>query len=82
MNNNNFNEKNADALFDIASQKLGISKEQLKQEFAQGKFDNALKNLNSDDSAKLNAALKNPEIARKMISSPQMQALYKKFSSK
>lgn len=82
MNNSSFNEKNADALFGVVAQKLGVSKEQLKQEFSQGKFDKALQNLNPDDSAKLNAAIKNPELARAMISSPQMQALYKKFSSK
>ncbi len=82
MNSSNFNEKNADALFGVAAQKLGISKEQLKQEFAQGKFDKALQSLNAEDSAKLNAAIKNPDIARAMISSPQMQALYKKLSSK
>lgn len=82
MNNSNFDEKNADALFEVAAKKLGMPKSQLKSEFASGNFDSALKNLSCEESAKLNAAMKNPELVQKLVSSPQMKALYEKFSNK
>ncbi|MBQ7132541.1 MAG: hypothetical protein IJO29_08205 [Oscillospiraceae bacterium] len=82
MNNGNFDEKSADALFDVVAKKLGMPKEQLKSEFAQGNFNSALKNMNSEESAKLNAAMSNPALVQKLVSSPQMKALYEKFSEK
>ncbi len=82
MNNSNFDEKSADALFDVAAKKLGIPKSRLKSEFASGNFDSALKNMSKEESAKLNAAINNPELVQKLVSSPQMKALYEKISKK
>lgn len=82
MNNSNFDEKSADALFDVVAKKLGMPKEQLRSEFMQGNFNAALKNMNADESAKLNAAINNPQLVQKLVSSPQMKSLYEKFNEK
>lgn len=82
MNNSNFDEKRTDALFDVVAKKLNMPKDQLKNEFLQGNFNSALKNMNAAESEKLNAALNNPQLVQKLVSSPQMKALYEKFSEK
>lgn len=82
MNNSNFDEKRADALFDVVAKKLNMPAQQLKNEFKQGNFNSALKNMNAAESEKLNAALNNPQLVQKLVSSPQMKALYEKLSEK
>ena len=76
----NFNEKQLDALLKMASKKLGTSPDVLKNQLQQGKFDNAMSNMSPQQSAVFKSALNNPEIAEKMMNTPQFEELYKKLS--
>ncbi len=72
--------KDLNGLLQVVSQKLGMPPEQLKQELEQGRFDNALKNMNSADAAKFNQAIQNPKMVEKLMSTPQAKALYTKLT--
>lgn len=76
----NLNEKQLDLLLKTASKKLGTSPEQLKSQLQQGKFDNALSNMSPQQSAVFKSAVENPQIAEKIMSTPQFQELYKKLT--
>lgn len=78
--NSQFNGQNLNGLLSVVSKKLGIPPEQLKKELEEGKFDNALKNMNSAEAAKFQQAVQNPQIVDKLMSSPQAKALYQKLT--
>lgn len=81
MNGKNLSDaKNLNGLLQVVSQKLGMSPEQLRSELEQGKFDNAMKNMNAADAAKFNQALQNPQMVEKLMSTPQAKALYEKLT--
>lgn len=80
--NENFNNKNLDAMINIVSSKLNVSPEVLKTQLQQGKFDNALKSMNKSDYNKFTQLMNNPQMAQKILSAPQLQALYKKLTEK
>lgn len=81
MNGKNLSDaKNLNGLLQVVSQKLGMPPEQLKSELEQGKFDNALKNMNSADAARFNQAIQNPQMVEKFMSTPQAKALYEKLT--
>ena len=76
----NLNPKSLDALLGVVSAKLGVKPNDLKQQLENGKFDNALKNMNPSDSAKFQQVLQNPKLMEQFMSAPQAQALYKKLT--
>lgn len=80
--NQNFNNKNLDTMINIVSNKLNVSPDTLKKQLQDGKFDNALKSMNKADYNKFNQLMNNPQMAQKMLSAPQLQALYKKLTEK
>ncbi|NLK70823.1 MAG: hypothetical protein GX286_05210 [Clostridiales bacterium] len=79
--NNNINPKNLDAMLKIAGKKLNMDPKVLKTQLEQGKFDAALKNMNSSDAEKFKKVMNNPKLAEQLMSSEQAQALYKKLMS-
>ena len=76
----NINPNNLNVLLNTVSKKLGTSPEALKHELESGKFDSAMKNMNSSQSAMFQKVLNNPSLLEKFMSAPQAQALYKKIS--
>ena len=80
--NENFNNKNLDAMINIVSSKLNVSPDVLKTQLQQGKFDSALKSMNKSDYNKFTQLMNNPQMAQKILSAPQLQALYKKLTEK
>lgn len=79
-NNMNINPKNLEALLNTVSKKLGTSPDSLKKDLENGKFDNAMKNMNSNESAVFQKVLSNPQLLEKFMTAPQAQALYKKIT--
>ncbi len=72
--------QNLDGLLQVVSQKLGVPPEQLRKELESGKFDTALKNMNSAEASKFQQAVKNPQMLDKIMSTPQAKALYQKLT--
>lgn len=79
--NEKLNNKNLDAMINVVSGKLNIPPDVLKKQLQEGKFDNALNNMNKADYQKFNQLINNPQMAQKLLSAPQLQALYKKLTS-
>ncbi len=78
--NSQFDSKNLNGLLQVVSKKLGIPPEQLRKELEAGKFDSALRSMNSQEAAKFQAAVQNPQIVDKLMSTPQAKALYEKLT--
>ncbi len=68
-----------DQLIGAVSSKLGVSKESLRRDLETGKFDAALKNMKPTEAAAFNQVLNNPKMLEKFMTTPQVQALYKKL---
>lgn len=75
-----FNKANLNELLDVVSGKLGVPKEQLRNELENGKFDSALKNMKPADEAMFNKIVNNPQMLEQFMSSPQAKALYAKLT--
>ncbi len=83
MNKNlfsNLDEKKMNSLLQAVSQKLGVPPEQLRRELEAGKFDSAMQQMSAADAAKLNQAVRNPQMVEKLMSTPQAKALYEKLT--
>lgn len=72
--------KNADELLKVVSKKLNVPADTLKKQLEEGKFDAAINNMSSSESAKFKQVMNNPKLVEKIISTPQAQALYKKIT--
>lgn len=79
--NEKLNNKNLDAMINVVSGKLNVPPDVLKKQLQEGKFDSALNNMNKADYQKFNQLMNNPQMAQKLLSAPQLQALYKKLTS-
>lgn len=77
-----FNNANFEALLKVAAAKLNMKPEVLKKQLEEGKFDEALKNMNPKDAAKFQQAVKNPDTVKNMMSGAQAKELYKKITGK
>ena len=62
-----------------AEKKMGMTPEQIKKAFDSGDFSGIMKNLGKTDAQKVQKVLSNKESAMKLLSTPQAQALLKKF---
>ncbi len=69
--------KKVNKLLGEVSKKYGISKEQLESAAQSGNIENLLKNINPDQSKQIESVLSDPEKAKKLLQSPQAQALMK-----
>ncbi len=75
----NLSQSQQDALIKAASQKLGITEAQLREELKKGTFDRLLATLPQNQAQKLTKALSNPSTANAVLSSPQAKELMKKL---
>lgn len=73
------NNPNLDKLLNMVGQKLNKDPKVLKSQLEEGKFDSVLGNLNSEENKKLQAFLKNPALAQKLINTPKAQETLKKI---
>ena len=69
--------KKVNKLLGEVSKKYGISKEQLESAAQSGNIENLLKNTNPTQSKQIESVLSDPEKAKKLLQSPQAQALMK-----
>lgn len=69
--------KKVNKLLGEVSKKYGISKEQLESAAQSGNIENLLKNTNPNKSKQIESVLSDPEKAKKLLQSPQAQALMK-----
>jgi hypothetical protein len=69
--------KKVNKLLGEVSKKYGISKEQLESAAQSGNIENLLKNTNPSQSKQIESVLSDPEKAKKLLQSPQAQALMK-----
>ncbi len=78
MDNSNLNipQDKLDGMLRLASQKLGTSPQQLKQQLQNGNFD-ALKG-----NAALNSILNDPKKMQQMLQNPQIQSLLRNLNGK
>ena len=69
--------KKVNKLLGEVSKKYGISKEQLESAAQSGNIENLLKNTSPNQSKQIESVLSDPEKAKKLLQSPQAQALMK-----
>ena len=69
--------KKVNKLLGEVSKKYGISKEQLESAAQSGNIENLLINTNPNQSKQIESVLSDPEKAKKLLQSPQAQALMK-----
>lgn len=62
-----------------ASQKIGTSPSELKKQIDNGKLDSIMKNLPPQQAKNFQNILQNPELAKKLMDTPQAKAIMKKF---
>ena len=77
-----FNNSNVEALLKIAAGKLNMKPEVLRKQLEEGKFDEALKNMNQNDAAKFQKVIKNPSVLKYMMSNSQAKDMYRKITGK
>ncbi len=70
-------QKSLEQLLMLASKKLNTTPQELKKMLENGNFDRALASMPPDESKKLLAALSNPAVAEKLLSSAQAQEIFK-----
>lgn len=75
----NTNQKSFNELVNKASQKLGTSPQNLKNQIENGKLDNILKSLPPQQAKMFQTILKNPEMAKKLMDTPQAKSVMQKF---
>lgn len=73
-NNDSLNE-----LINAAGQKIGENPADIKSAIDSGKLDNIVKKMKPEDQKRFTEVLSNPELAKKMLQTPQAQMLIKKF---
>lgn len=66
-------------LINQASKNLGMNPNDLKQQIENGKLDALMKNLSPAQAQGVKQAMANPELAKKMMQSPQVQQMMKNF---
>ncbi|MEG2597239.1 MAG: hypothetical protein RR977_02330 [Oscillospiraceae bacterium] len=70
---------NTNRLLEMVGKKLGKDPKELQKQFSEGKYDSVLNGLNAGEEQKLQAFLKNPALAQKIINTPQAQQMLKKI---
>ncbi len=70
--------QNDDKLFDLASKRLGLKRDELEKGVSQN-GQNILNRLSDSDKQKVSEILEDPNKTREILSSPKAQELMKKF---
>ncbi len=73
------NNEQMNSLIEMLSQRLNADKTQVKDALEKGKLDKVLMNMDSKQAQKISAILSDPEQSKKVLSTPQAQALIKKL---
>ena len=68
---------NVNKLLSDLSKQLGVSEEQIKSSAKSGKVQDILQNTDSRQAQKIESILNDPEKTKKILNSPQAQALMK-----
>lgn len=71
------NDKNRDDLISFASQKLNIDKESAKKAINENKGEELLSKLSQKDKEKVSKVMQDPELTKKILSSPQAMSILK-----
>ncbi len=71
--------RNMNELIQKASQQLGTSSGELKRQIDNGKLDEIMKKLPPQQAQNFQNILNNPELAKKLMDTPQAKMLMKKF---
>ena len=73
------NQNELNKLLQTAAERLGTDPQSLKQKAESGELSQLLSQLSPSDSQKMQQVLSDPQAANKLLSTPQAQALPKKF---
>ena len=73
------NQNELNKLLQTAAERLGTDPQSLKQKAESGALSQLLSQLSPSDSQKMQQVLSDPQAANKLLSTPQAQALLKKF---
>lgn len=71
---------NMEKMIELASRKLGISGEKLKQSLQSGNIEDMLKDMRKEDADKLKSVMNNPSVKERVMNSPEAAKIMKKFS--
>ncbi len=70
---------NMEKMMELASMKLGISKEKLKNSLEKGNIEDMLGNMRKEDADKLKKLMNNPAVKEKLMNSPEAVSIMKKM---
>ncbi len=73
------NNEQMNSLIEMLSQRLSAEPTQVKEALEKGKLDKILMNMDSKQAQKISTILSDPEQSKKILSTPQAQALIKKL---
>lgn len=73
------NRPDLNGLIQEASKKLGVNSKELQRQVESGKLDDLLKKMPPKQAQSFQQILNNPELAKKMMQSPQVQQMMKNF---
>ena len=73
------NNEQMNSMIEMLSQRLNADKAQVKDALEKGKLDKVLMNMDQKQAQKVSAILSDPEQSKKVLSTPQAQALIKKL---
>lgn len=73
------NNEQMNSLIEMLSQRLNSNPQQVKEALEKGKLDKVLMNMDSQQAQKISSILSDPEQSKKILSTPQAQALIKKL---
>ena len=73
------NNEQMNLMIEMLSQRLNSEPEKVREALEKGKLNKVLSNLDSKQSEKISAILSDPEQSKKVLATPQAQALIKKL---
>ena len=71
---------NMEKMLEIASQKLGLTSQELKNALDNGNVDDMLKNMRKEDSSRLKSLMASKALREKLMNSSEAAELMKKIS--
>lgn len=75
-----FNNANIEGLLRVAAAKLNMKPEVLRKQLEEGKFSEAIKNMNPKDAARFRQAVKDPSVVKNMMTNDQAKDMYRKIT--
>lgn len=73
------NNEQINSLIDMLSERLNADSSQVREALQKGNLDKVLQNMNPAQAQKIGDILSDPEESKKVLSTPQAQALIKKL---